>query len=161
MAHLHEKIDFTVSVFIVRDGKILFIHHRQLDRWLPIGGHIELDENPEQAAIREALEESGLEVELVGRRPPLSREAGFLPLLAPEYLDIHLIREPHWHIGMVYFARVKSGEAKLNAVEHKDIRWLQEKDLEDARWGLSEPLKFYAREALKAVEPSGVSGPPT
>ena len=50
MAHLHEKIDFTVSLFIVEKGKLLLIHHRKLDRWLPIGGHIELDEDPEQAA---------------------------------------------------------------------------------------------------------------
>ena len=27
-----------------------------MDRWLPLGGHIELDEEPEQAALREAKE---------------------------------------------------------------------------------------------------------
>jgi 8-oxo-dGTP pyrophosphatase MutT (NUDIX family) len=151
MAHLHEKIDFTVSIFIVRDRKVLFIFHKQLDRWLPVGGHIELDENPEEAALREAGEESGLEVELVGGRPPLSKEKGFIPLMAPAFLDIHLIKEPHWHIGMVYFARAKSGEVRLNAEEHRDIQWLGEKDLGDAKWGLSEPLKFYAKEALKIV----------
>lgn len=151
MPHLHDKIDFTVSVFIVKDRRVLFIFHKQLNRWLPIGGHIELDENPEEAAIREAREESGLEVELVGTRPPLKKEAGFIPLLTPPYLDIHLIKEPHWHIGMVYFARVISGEVKLNAGEHRDIQWLREGNFEDAKWGLSQPLKFYAREALKAV----------
>jgi 8-oxo-dGTP pyrophosphatase MutT (NUDIX family) len=149
--HLHEKIDFTVSIFIVKDHKVLFILHKQLNRWLPIGGHIELDENPEQAAIREAREESGLEVELVGERPPLEKEAGFMPILNSQYLDIHLIKEPHWHIGMIYFARVKSGEVKLNVEEHKDIQWLSEKDLEDQKWGLSKPLKFYARQSLQKV----------
>jgi len=152
MPHIHEKIDFTVSIFIVRDRKVLFIHHKQLDRWLPIGGHIELDEDPEQAALRESREESGLEVELVGDRPPLSEEKGFRPLLAPAHLDIHLIKEPHWHIGMVYFARVKSGETTLNVEEHKDIRWLEEKDLNDPKWGLSQNLKFYAKEALGRID---------
>ena len=70
MAHIHEKIDFTVAVFIVENGKVLLVHHRKLDKWLPIGGHIELDEDPEQAALREAAEESGFQVELVGERPP-------------------------------------------------------------------------------------------
>ena len=152
MPHLHEKIDFTVSIFIVKDKKVLFIFHKQLNRWLPIGGHIELEENPEQAAIREAKEESGLDVELVGTRPPLEKEAGFVPLLQPAYMDIHLIKEPHWHIGMVYFARVLSGEVKLNVEEHKDIQWLGEKDFEDPKWGLSKPLIFYAREALKKID---------
>ena len=63
--HIHEKIDFTVSIFIAQDQKVLFVFAiKQLQRWLPIGGHIELDEHPEQAAIREAKEESGLNVEL-------------------------------------------------------------------------------------------------
>lgn len=151
MPHLHEKIDFTVSIFIVDKGKVLFIHHKQLKKWLPIGGHIELDEDPEAAALREAREESGLEVELVGQRPPLKAEPGFRPLLNPSYMDIHLIKEPHWHIGLVYFAKVKAGQVTLNTEEHHDIRWMTERDLDDPVWALYDNLKFYAKEALKAV----------
>ena len=72
MAHIHELIDFTVAIFVVNDEKVLLIHHRKLNRWLPLGGHIELDEDPEQAALREAREESGFDVELLGERPPVS-----------------------------------------------------------------------------------------
>ena len=75
MPHIHEKIDFTVAIFVVHDGKVLLIHHRKLDKWLPLGGHIELDEDPEQAALREAKEESGLDVELLGERPPTTGPA--------------------------------------------------------------------------------------
>jgi len=46
--HIHEKIDFTVAIFVVQNAKILLIHHRTLDKWLPLGGHIELDEDPEK-----------------------------------------------------------------------------------------------------------------
>jgi len=70
MAHIHDKIDFTAAIFVVQDHKVLLIHHRKLNKWLPLGGHIELDEDPEQAALREAKEESGLDVELLGERPP-------------------------------------------------------------------------------------------
>ena len=110
MAHIHEKIDFTVAIFVVHDGKILLIHHRQLDQWLPLGGHIELDEDPEQAALREAKEESGLEVELLGERPPTTGP-GTRALIAPRFLDIHRINETHEHIGMIYWARPKNGGA--------------------------------------------------
>ena len=54
MAHIHEKIDFTVAIFVVHEEKILLIHHRKLGKWLPLGGHIELDEDPEQAADRKS-----------------------------------------------------------------------------------------------------------
>ena len=66
-------------------------------------------------------------------------------------MDMHLIKEPHWHIGMIYFAKVKTGEVTLNVEEHQDIQWLGESDFEDVKWELSAPLKFYAREALKRV----------
>ena len=86
MAHIHEKIDFTVAIFVVRDGEILLIHHRNLNQWLPLGGHIELDEDPEVAALREAKEESGLEVELIGDRPPATGP-GTRALIASRFLD--------------------------------------------------------------------------
>ncbi len=52
MPHIHELIDFTVAIFIVRERKVLLILHRKLNKWLPVGGHIELDEDPEIAALR-------------------------------------------------------------------------------------------------------------
>ena len=107
MAHIHEKIDFTVAIFVVHEGKILLIHHRKLDKWLPLRCHIEPDEDPEIAAVREAKEESGLDVELLGERPPTT-EPGTRALIAPRgFCDIHRITETHEHIGMIYWARRK------------------------------------------------------
>ena len=48
MAHINELIDFTIAVYIVHDDKVLLIHHKQLLKWLPIGGHIELHEDPQK-----------------------------------------------------------------------------------------------------------------
>src|SRR5438045_9242796 len=112
MAHIHEKIDFTVAIFVVHNDQILLIHHRKLDKWLPIGGHIELDEDPEQAALREAREESGLEIELLGERPETTG-GGTRALIAPRFLDIHSITDTHQHIGMIYWARLRGGPIKL------------------------------------------------
>jgi 8-oxo-dGTP pyrophosphatase MutT (NUDIX family) len=150
MAHLHEKIDFTVAVFVVQAGRVLLIHHRQLDKWLPLGGHIELDEDPEQAALREAREESGFEVELLGERPPTT-EPGTRALLAPRFLDIHRISETHEHIGMIYWARPKAGQLALAAEEHRDIRWCSAEDLEELRPPMSQAVKWYCRKALEEV----------
>jgi 8-oxo-dGTP pyrophosphatase MutT (NUDIX family) len=148
MGHIHEKIDFTVAIFVVERGKVLLIHHRKLNKWLPLGGHIELDEDPEIAALREAREESGFDVELVGERPPTTGP-GTRALIAPRFLDIHRISETHEHIGMIYWARPKTGVLALSHTEHHDIRWCAPHDLVVLTPQISEAVKWYC---LKAIE---------
>lgn len=148
MAHIHEKIDFTVAIFVVHDEKVLLILHRKLGKWLPLGGHIELDEDPEIAALREAKEESGLAVELVGERPPTS-EPGTRALIAPRFLDIHRISETHEHIGMIYWARPIGGDVKLATEEHHDIRWCSATELDELKPPMTNAVKWYCRQALE------------
>ncbi|MST00004.1 MAG: NUDIX domain-containing protein [Pedosphaera sp.] len=153
VAHIHEKIDFTVAIFIVHQDKVLLIHHRKLDKWLPLGGHIELDEDPEQAALREAREESGLEVELIGERPPTT-ELGTRALIGPRFLDIHRISATHEHIGMIYWARPKHGSlqaAQLAAAEHHDIRWCSAVELDALQPPMSHAVKWYCRTAIEEI----------
>jgi len=165
MAHIHEKIDFTVAIFVVHDGKVLLIHHRKLDKWLPLGGHIELDEDPEQAALREAKEESGLDVELLGERPPTTGP-GTRALITPRFLDIHRINETHEHIGMIYWARPKVGSVRcadrtpqrgvrtnltLATGEHHDIRWCSAEELDKLQPPMSDAVKWYCRSAIREI----------
>src|SRR5205809_7967737 len=150
MAHIHEKIDFTVAIFVVHDGKVLLVHHRNLDKWLPLGGHIELDEDPEQAALREAKEESGLDVELIGERPPTT-EPGTRALVAPRFLDIHRISDTHEHIGMIYWARPRNGSMTLAAEEHHSICWRSAEELDVLVPLMSNAVKWYCRKALEEL----------
>ena len=151
MAHIHEKIDFTVAIFVVHDAKILLIHHRKLDKWLPLGGHIELEEDPEQAALRETKEESGLDVELIGERPPTT-SPGTRALIAPRFLDIHRINDTHEHIGLIYWARPKAATAvSLAAAEHHDIRWCSREDLELLSPPMTDAVKWYCRQAIEEI----------
>jgi 8-oxo-dGTP pyrophosphatase MutT (NUDIX family) len=157
VAHIHEKIDFTVAIFVVHEGRVLLIHHRKLGRWLPLGGHIELDEDPEQAALREAREESGLEVELLGERPPTTGP-GTRALLAPRFLDIHRITETHEHIGMIYWARPRSGTVALAAGEHHAIRWCAPEELATLVPTMSDAVKWYCLKAIDEVSATPTGG---
>jgi 8-oxo-dGTP pyrophosphatase MutT (NUDIX family) len=150
MAHIHEKIDFTVAIFVVQNSRVLLIHHRKLNKWLPLGGHIELEEDPEQAALREAREESGLEVELIGDRPPTT-EPGTRALIAPRFLDIHRITVTHEHIGMIYWARPKNGRLTLAEREHHDLRWCSSAELDALQPAMSNAVKWYCRKAIEEV----------
>lgn len=63
-------IEPTSSVFILRHDRergwvTALVWHPRLECWLPAGGHVEMDETAAQCGIREALEETGLDVTLV------------------------------------------------------------------------------------------------
>jgi 8-oxo-dGTP pyrophosphatase MutT (NUDIX family) len=135
------------AICVVRDGRVLVVHHRKLNRWLPLGGHVELDEDPEQAALREAREESGLEVELLGERPPTT-SPGTRALIAPRFLDIHRISDTHEHIGMIYWARPKAGSVTLAAAEHHAIRWCALPELDQLSPPMTDAVKWYCRQAI-------------
>lgn len=94
---------FTVAVFVVWEGKVLLHRHRKLGMWLPPGGHIEEDELPDDAAVREVFEETGLRVELTGeRREDVSDP---VQLRRPAGVQLENIGPGHQHIDLIYFAR--------------------------------------------------------
>lgn len=148
MPHIHEKIDFTVDVFIVYDKKVLLIFHKKHNMWLQIGGHIELNEDPDEALFREVKEECGLDIEIIGERQPKFEIKGTKFLYTPAFMNIHDINETHKHIGLIYFAKAKSDKFILSEREHNDIRWFSREDLDKQEFALNEAVKFYAKEAL-------------
>lgn len=150
MPHIHELIDFTVVAYIVYDNKVLLIDHIKYGLWLPIGGHVELDEDPEEALLREIQEECGLEVEVIGERPNF-QDPNVKPLIAPAYMDIHTVTETHRHIGLMYFAKAKTGQVKLAEKEHNAIRWFSREELSDPKYNLKPQVRFYAEQALNKI----------
>lgn len=153
MSHIHEAIDFTVVAYIVHDQRVLMINHRQLKKWLPPGGHIELDENPDQALFREINEETGIDrrhLRVLGHKLQLkSLDTEFL--LTPSFLDIHKISDTHRHIGMIYILSSSTDKVVLAENEHTDIKWLTKTQLRETQYNLSPAIEFYATQALIQV----------
>jgi 8-oxo-dGTP pyrophosphatase MutT (NUDIX family) len=57
---------FTASgVVLSGDGHVLLVEHRKLGWWLYPGGHIEPNEDPAQAVVREVAEETGIRGQIV------------------------------------------------------------------------------------------------
>lgn len=158
MSHIHEKIDFTVEVFIVHKNKVLLRMHDKYKIWLSVGGHIELDEDPVQAVIREVKEEVGLDVKIAGEAlGPLSgskENREYTYLIPPRYLGRHPVfgTKNHEHINFVYFATSQSDsitESKNNH-ERSQTRWATMDELKTMN--LVPNILFYATEALKELE---------
>ncbi len=150
MPHIHEKIDFAVSILIVNDDKVLLVNHPRYDLWLPIGGHIELDEDSDQALFREAKEESGLDIEVMSHKPS-QKDKTIKPLYAPHYVDIHEANPPHKHLGLIYFAKSRSNKF-IKSDEHTDMKWFSTAELADPKYKISETVQFYASEAIQLAK---------
>jgi 8-oxo-dGTP pyrophosphatase MutT (NUDIX family) len=148
MPHIHEQYDFSVSVFIVHSGRVLYARHPRYDRWLPLGGHVELNEDPEEALFREIAEETGLEVEVLSTKPDIRGDTTTKHIFQPNYVDVHDANPPHKHIAFIYFVRAKDDKFVMSD-EHLDLRWLTPEDIENPKYKLSPSLKFYTSEALK------------
>ena len=148
MPHIHELIDFTADCLIVFENKVLLIFHKKHQIWLQIGGHIELNEDPDQALFREVKEECGLDIEIIGEKQPTFEVVGTKFLYPPTFMNIHKVSDTHKHIGLFYIAKAKSGEFMHNKEEHDDIRWFSKEDLDNPEFKISESLKFYAQKAL-------------
>lgn len=146
MPHIHEKIDFTVEVFVVYQDRVLLRMHDKYKKWLSVGGHIELDEDPNEAAVREVREEVGLDVELYGSIPskPDEHEKDLIP---PVGLNRHRINATHEHVTLIYFARSTTDQLILSEDEKSDgCKWCTKEDLETMV--LAPRIKQYALRAL-------------
>lgn len=125
---------FTASVFIVKNQKVLLIYHRKLNKWLPPGGHLKPEETPPQAAIREALEETGLEITLINqenvwieRWNAKSFERPYLCLL--EEVPAHRDQPAHYHMDLVYVGYPVGGVESANPQECGGLRWFDLKEI--------------------------------
>ena len=121
---------FTATGFVVDEKSILLHWHNKLDMWLPPGGHIEPGEDPEQAIIREVLEETGLAVKVINTGPELKQN---YPLQVPPPLTILIedIDDPvsgfHKHIDMIYVCTL----VHSNLEGSSSVEWVSRSDLID------------------------------
>jgi len=121
------KIHFCASACIVdnKENKVLFIHHKKLNKWLFVGGHIENNEDPETAVKREVKEETNLDIELLGERYP--RETDYIK---PFALQRNEVSDDHIHIDIFYVALVKDKNIlKSKEDEVLNYRWFSENEI--------------------------------
>ena len=64
--------------------KVLLMYNKNLNKWLQPGGHIENMETPEEAAIRETFEETGIKIEIIG---PTFNNKKYQPIAIEHYIN--------------------------------------------------------------------------
>ena len=124
--------------------------------WLPPGGHIDEGELPDEAAIRETFEESGVRVTLVDGPLPLASGHVVGPneparLVQPIGIQLEDIGPGHQHIDLIYAARPAMGapEALLAEEGAGDLAWYGP----DAwgQMGVTAEVRGWAQAALDVI----------
>ena len=118
---------FTASGIVLADEQVLLVEHRKLGMWLYPGGHIEPDEDPVQAVLREVAEETGVACRIVTGPQFVHPAATVLP--APFTILVHDIpanaQTPlHQHIDLVYVLAPEGGQATPQLEEVTGCRWV-------------------------------------
>lgn len=109
---------FTASCLVIDEGRerVLLTLHRKVGRWLQFGGHIEADDRSiAEAALREAVEESGLPAGALTLRPQLAQ------------LDRHSLGSGFSrcteHLDLRWIAVAASGSEPVVSEESLDVAW--------------------------------------
>jgi 8-oxo-dGTP pyrophosphatase MutT (NUDIX family) len=145
---------FTVAVFVVWGGSVLLHRHPKLGIWLPPGGHIEPGELPDEAAAREVLEETGVEITLVGeRRDDVKEPLHPRQLHRPAGVQLEHIGPGHEHIDLIYFAVPAGSTAIKPESEESFTGWYGPGEWDELP--LNAEVRGWCERAV-----SGVSGVP-
>lgn len=106
-----DPIHVTGSAIVVGPRGVVLLKHKRLGMWLQPGGHIDTGETPWEAALREAHEETGLEVSFVGPVPQLV------------HVDVHAGGRGHTHLDLRYLIDGGDADPCPPDGESQEIGW--------------------------------------
>lgn len=86
---MEEKIlerQYCASAYTIdfENKKVLLMYNKKLNKWLQPGGHIEKSEVPEETAIRETFEETGIKIKIIG---PSFDNKKYQPIAIEHYIN--------------------------------------------------------------------------
>ncbi|HTV10656.1 MAG TPA: NUDIX domain-containing protein [Acidimicrobiales bacterium] len=124
----------SVCVLVIgSDGRLLLVRNADTGEWQTIGGSVEPDEPPRDAAVREALEEAGVEVQLVGLVDVIG---------GPQFRLVYPNGDLTSYVSIVFEAAVSGGEPRPDGDETTEVAWWSLADLEQL------PVAAFSRALL-------------
>jgi len=111
---------WVTTMFLVRDdGKVLLTHNKNLNTWIPVGGHINPGETPEQAISREIAEETGFDFDFF--HLPEFENNGTLKVIKPHRIQIENVPHHNQHMNFVFIGKCKKWHEKETTDEKEEL----------------------------------------
>lgn len=138
---------WVTTIFLVKDNMVLLTWNKNLQTWIPVGGHIEPGETPEEAILREVKEEVGCE--FVFYPEPFLTSNGNVKILKPINVQVEKVPHHGFHINSVFFGKVTKWNSREKTDEEEVLKWFNEEELKMER--MIESVKTAALQALKLL----------
>ena len=118
------KGHITASAWVLSPDRTetLLTHHKKLNRWLQLGGHIEDDATIQAAALREAVEESGIENIHLIKHSIFDMDVHFIPA-RKEVAE-------HYHYDIRFLLQAERTDFIISD-ESDDLAWVKLTDIGD------------------------------
>lgn len=143
-----DPVHVTGSAIVTGPRGVVLLRHKRLGLWLQPGGHIDAGETPWDAALREAAEETGLDVCF-----PQGSDAAAPPTLV--HVDVHPGGRGHTHLDLRYLIDGGAADPSPPEGESQEIGWF---GWEAAVERASDPRLKAALRRLSDGSPGGYSG---
>ena len=136
--------ELCASIFVIdpETKRILLVKHREFKKWVQPGGHLEHNETPEEAAMREVFEETNIKVKILGEHFP--REDDFIRPLGIQCNR----KEGYVQVDILYFG-IPSGNTEPYVDDEETIA---------AKWFTREELDAFSANSQQKCEKAMAEG---
>lgn len=110
-----DPVHVTGSAIVVGPRGVVLLKHKRLGLWLQPGGHLDPGETPWEAALREAREETGLDVSFA------DVDDDGVPRLV--HVDVHPGGRGHTHLDLRYLVHGDDADPAPPEGESQAIAW--------------------------------------
>ena len=142
---------WVTTIFLVNgDRKVLLTWNKNLQTWIPVGGHIDEGETPEDAIKREVKEETGFEFKFY--RDSHEENDGHLKVIKPYRFQVEEVSHHGRHMNFVFLGKCLSYDANVVETDEKEkLRWFSEDEIKNEKVML-ENVRKTALEALRLID---------